>query len=72
LKSRKNQRKTIEKIKLFNNDKTTNFTYIKYSLLEYIFKLKITAISSLKELDTYKFISLYSGKNKKSGMTPIS
>ena len=41
MKKRKNQIKTIEKIVKFNKNKKINFLYLKHSLLEYIFQVKI-------------------------------
>ena len=52
------QKNTIEQLEKFNNDKTTNYLYLKHSLLDYIFKLDITSSSKLLLIYLIKNISL--------------
>lgn len=47
MEKRKNQKKTIEKIVKFNQNKKTNFLFLKHSMLEYIFMLDINSNSKL-------------------------
>jgi DNA-binding MarR family transcriptional regulator len=58
MKKRKNQIKTIEKIVKFNQDKKTNFLYLKHSLLEYIFQLDINSSSKLMLIYLIKNINV--------------
>lgn len=52
------QKNTIEKLEKFNSDKTTNYLYLKHSLIDYIFKLDITSSSKLLLIYLIKNISL--------------
>lgn len=58
MKQRKNQIKTINELKKFNDNKTENYLYIKHSLIEYIFSLKINPSSKLLMIYLIKNISL--------------
>ena len=58
MEKRKNQIKTIEKIVKFNDDKTTNFLYLKHSLLEYIFTLDINSTSKVMLIYLLKNINI--------------
>ena len=58
MKKRKNQIKTIEKIVKFNQNKKTNFLYLKHSLLEYIFQLDINSSSKLMLIYLIKNINV--------------
>jgi len=58
MKKRKNQKATIEKIVKFNDNKKTNFLYLKHSLLEYIFSLDINSTSKITLIYLLKNITL--------------
>ena len=70
MKKRKNQIKTIEKIVKFNDNKKTNFLYLKHSLLEYIFQLDINSSSKLMLIHLIKNINI--GFNHLYVITPYN
>ena len=55
---RKNQIETIEKIVKFNQNKKTNFLYLKHALLEYIFQLDLNSSSKLMLIYLIKNINV--------------